>query len=432
MMIAPIARADIAVSFANSGKGLDPVVKAGHGTATIELAFSIDGTGVVSLDASTTSTHGTFAAVVAEWDKADVGSVADPALHGKTFTLIGSQSGGAGLTITKLGGGGIGIQGENSNRVDGLNYGPSDTKSTPETLTWTLKAPVGLALDFKSWSYVDGASGDLRVSNGTAARDFPNMKGPTGTLALKDLPLADGQAIRFLEIPGTGASTGAGIAGFTFAVAAPPAAGADRTFDNGAGNYLWEVAANWSPDGLPAAPGNAVIDGHEVFLGNARPGGPARLDIVEGTLTLSGSAALTAKSMTFGRGEGKRARVVLKGSHVSFRHNDSVAKDEFAVGSSGTLETHPDGDGTAPLELGEAKLVLDQGSQWILDGTQSAGPYDPGYRFILANFGSFSGSTEGISTRGFKLPPEQELKLVATQTTLYFEVVEKSADTGPN
>ena len=144
------------VSFANSGTGFGdptdartiPWVPSGGAAYAITLDFSIDGAGVVSLDASTTATEPLFQNMVAEWDNASVGSVADPALLNQSFTLTGTRAGGVGgLTITENNGGGIGVQGENSNRVDGLNYGAGGTTSTPETLTWTLSAPVGIILN---------------------------------------------------------------------------------------------------------------------------------------------------------------------------------------------------------------------------------------------------------------------------------------------
>lgn len=194
--IVSLTESDTVVSFANSGTGFGPTppfVLAGSTSASITLSFSINSAGSISLDASTSSTNGAFPNMVAEWDNANVGSVLDASLFGKTFTLTGSASGGGNLTISELGGGGIGIQGENSNRVDGLNYGAGDTTSTPETLTWTLTAPVGLSLVFKNWSFIEAAGGDIRVSNGTTNSDFPNMANAAGTLALSDLPLANGQ-----------------------------------------------------------------------------------------------------------------------------------------------------------------------------------------------------------------------------------------------
>jgi hypothetical protein len=227
---APPTDNDVVVSFANSGAGFGPTppfIGSENVTATITLGFSINELGIISLDASTTPSNATFANMVQEWDRAIVGSVANPELFGKYFTLTGTASA-ENLNITELGGGGIGIQGENSNRVDGLNYGTGGTTSIPETLTWTLSAPPGLAIDFKSWSYVDGASGDMRISNGTSNRDFPNMVGATGTFALNGLQLGNGDYLAFRELPGVGLTTGAAIGGFSFAVSslyAPPATG---------------------------------------------------------------------------------------------------------------------------------------------------------------------------------------------------------------
>lgn len=430
----PLISSDAVVSFANSGTGIGPsppFVLAGSSSASITLGFSISNAGVISLDASTTSTNGAFPAMVAEWDNAYVGSVANPALLEKSFTLTGSASGGSGnLSISELGGGGIGIQGENSNRVDGLNYGTGDTTSTPETLTWTLSAPASLELVFKSWSCIEGAGGDIRVSNGTTDSDFPNMTDATGTLILSDLPLANGESLTFKEIPRMGATTGAGISGFTFAVVSP--SNSPEGFDNGSGNHLWTTAKNWSPDGVPAAPSDAIIDGYDVILNSATTAGPDELRLIDGSLTLTGSGALSMQSMTLGRDLTKNVRLVIDGSGVSFSNSRSSLTDEFIIGSAGTVETMPDADGCEPLELGTAKLVLDLGSQWILDGSNARGSYGIGDRFILANFGSFSGSTTGLRTRNFNLPANRGLELIATDTTIYYEVVAKTAPTGPN
>lgn len=435
----PLVASDTVVSFANTGTGFGPTppyVLSGSNSATIKLAFAINNAGIISLDASTTSTNSTFAAAVNEWDRTHAGSVTDPSLFGKSFTLTGSASvtGASGnLSISELGGGGIGIQGENSNRVDGLNYGTGDTTSTPENLTWVLAAPAGLELLFKNWSYIEGAGGDIRVSNGTANSDFPNMTTATGTLALPDLRLANGGSLTFKELPGMGATTGAGIAGFSFTAqsSSTPPPGTEG-FDNGAGNNLWTNATNWNPDGVPAAPADAIIDGYNVILNGASPSSPDELRIINGSLTLAGSGALSARSMTIGRDLTKSVRLVMDGSAVSFGYSGSSSADEFAVGSAGTVETKPDSGGSEPLELGMAKLVLDQGSEWILDGTNYTGTFNVGDRFVLANFGSVSGSTAGLRTRNFAMPPNRRLELVTTSTSLYYEVMAQTAVTGPN
>jgi arylsulfatase A-like enzyme len=429
-LTAPLVASDAVVSFANSGTG-SPFVLSGDRSATVTLDFAIDSAGVISLDASTNSASGTFSARVNEWSSDHIGSVDDPSLLGKTFTLTGRSSGAGGnLAISELGGGGIGIQGENSNRVDGLNYGPDNDKSDPETLSWTLNAPAGLELAFKSWSYLEGNNGDMRVSVGTTHRDFPNMTNAVGTLDLADLPLAHGQSLTFKEIPGIGSTTGAGISGFTFAVVA--SVNRPEGFDNDAGNQLWTDAANWNPDEVPVAPANAIIDGDDVILDRNVASGPEELRLTDGSLTVTGSGALSMRAMSLGRNLAKDARLVIDGSGLSFRYSGSSATDEFVVGSAAIVETRPDAGGSTPLELGTAKLVLDLGSQWFLDGTHASGPYEVGDRFPLANFGSFSGSTGGLRTRNFDLPPDRRLDLVVTSTSIFYEVVAQDAPTGPN
>ncbi|MCU0795178.1 MAG: sulfatase-like hydrolase/transferase [Akkermansiaceae bacterium] len=428
----PLVASDTVVSFANTGTGFGPTppfILSGSGSATITLAFSINNAGIISLNASTNSANATFAAMVNEWDRPNAGSVTNPSLFGKSFTLTGSATGGGGnLSISELGGGGIGIQGENSNRIDGLNYGTGDTTSSPETLTWTLSAPADLELIFKSCSFVEAAGGDIRVSNGTINSDFPNMTNATDTLDLPDLQLTHGGSLTFKEIPGIGSTTGAGVAGFTFSAQAPGTEG----FDNGAGNNLWTNATNWNPDGVPAAPADAIINGYNVVLNSTAPSGPDELQIINGSLTLTGSGALSMRAMTIGRDLTKTVRLVIDGSGVSFANTGSSSSDEFVVGSAGTVETKPDSGGSEPLELGQAILVLDQGSEWILDGANYTGAFNVGDRFVLANFGSLSGSTAGLRTRNFAMPPDRRLELVVTSTSIYYEVMTQTAASGPN
>ena len=428
---------DAVLSFGNSGTGFGPTppyILSGSNTVPITLTFTINGTGVISLNASTTSSSTTFINTVNEWDSSDVGTVTNSACFNTSFTLTGSGSGGANLAITENGGGGIGIQGENTNRVDGLNYGTGGATSTPETLTWTLSgAPTGMALSLKNWSYVEGSGSDIRVSNGTTNADFPNMSGATGTLSLPaDFVLNNGGSLTFKEIPGIGLTDGAGIAGFTFAVVTSSAPPGPEGFDNGAGNNLWTNATNWSPDGVPAAPADAIINGHDVILSSAAATSPDELLITNGSLTVTGSGALTMRAMTLGRDLTKTVRLVIHGSGVSFGYSGTSAADEFAVGSAATVETKPDSGGSEPFELGAAKLVLDVGSEWILDGTHFTGPYNIGDRFVLANFGSLTGSTAAMRTRNFDLPSTRRLELVATATSIYYEVKAQTAASGPN
>jgi arylsulfatase A-like enzyme len=254
------------------------------------------------------------------------------------------------------------------------------------------------------------------------------MSGATGTHQLTDITLNNGDSLTFKEIPGMGDTDGAGIAGFTFAPTAP------EGFDNGAGNNLWTAANNWSPDGVPAAPTDAIINGYDVILNTTAPESPDELRITNGSLTLSGTGALSMRAMTIGRDLTKTVSLVINGSGVSFGYNGSSAADEFAVGSAATVETKVDSGGSEPLELGVAKLILDTGAQWIVDGTNAGSPttYNIGDRLVLANFGSFSGSTNAIRARNFDLPSNRRLQLVTTSTSIYYEVVAQTVPTGPN
>lgn len=427
---------DVVVSFANSGTGFGPTppwVSSGGGTDTITLDFTIDGAGVVSLDASTNGSDTDFQNMVAEWDNATVGTVIDTALLGQSFTLVGSPSGGTGgLSITENDGGGIGILGDNPNRIDGVE----NLTSTPETLTWTLTAPTGLLLNLVNWSHADGNNGDIEVSNGSIDNDFPNLSGSAGTNALSGITLVDGGSLTFREIDDIGSTGGAAIAGFAFSLTA-----VDPGFDNDSSDNLWTNPLNWSPDGVPIAPADAVINGYEVILNSAVASSPAALEILDGSLTISGTGSVSIDSMSIGEVLESEVRLVLEGSTVSLDHTGSGI---FTIGSAATVVTIPDNSGSSPLELDSGELVLEIGYEWILDGSNYTGSFTLGDKFFLVNFGTLTGpgfgssnedgftDTAGFRTRNFDLPADRRLQLVETATSIYYEVVAQTAATGPN
>ena len=427
---------DVVVSFANSGTGFGdptdsrtiPWVPSGGGTDTITLDFAIDGAGVVSLDASTNGSNTSFQNMVAEWDNASAGSVSNAALLGQSFSLIGSRSGGTGgLSITELDGGGIGVQGENSNRIDGLNYGADNLSSTPETLTWTLTAPAGVALNLTNWSHADGNNGDIEVSNGSVDNDFPNLSSSAGTNALSGITLVDGGSLTFREIPDIGLTTGAAIAGFSFSVTATS-------------NNLWTNPLTWNPNGVPAAPDDAIINGFDVILDSAVES-VAALTILDGSLTINSGGSVSIDSMSIGEELESEVSLVLAGSSASLAHTGSGV---FTIGRSATVLTLPDNSGSSPLGLDSGTLVLEIGYEWILDGSNYTGSFNLGDQFVLINFGSMTGpgfgsgnedgftDTAGFRTRNFDLPADRKLQLVATATSIYYEVVAQTAATGPN
>ena len=420
---------DVVVSFANTGTGfgpMPPLVNAGSASATITLDFSIDGAGDIALDASTSSTDTVFQATVDEWDNASAGSVVDAALLGQSFTLVGSPSGGNGnLTITEKIPGGIGISGENGNRVDGKDYGVD--LSTPETLTWTLTAPAGLLLNLTNWSHADGNNGDIEVSNGSIDNDFPNLSGSAGTNALSGITLVDGGSLTFREIDDIGLTTGAAIAGFSFSVTA-------------VSNNLWTNPFTWNPNGVPAAPDDATINGFDVILDSA-VASVAALTILDGSLTINSGGSISIDSMSIGAVLESEVSLVMAGSSASLAHTGSGV---FTIGSAATVNTLPDNSGSSPLELDSGTLVLEIGYEWILDGSNYTGSFTVGDQFSLVNFGTLTGpgfgsgnedgfsDTAGFRTRNFDLPAELKLQLVATATAIYYEVVAQTAATGPN
>jgi arylsulfatase A-like enzyme len=433
---------DVVVSFANTGTDFGPLpafVNSGSASATITLDFNIDGAGLIALDASTNSTNTTFQATVDEWDNAAAGSVGDAALLGQSFTLVGSPSGGNGnLTITENDGGGIGISGGNGNRVDGKDYGDGNVNSTPETLTWTLTAPAGVALNLTNWSHAEGNNGDIEVSNGSIDNDFPNLSGSAGTNALSGITLVDGGSLTFREIDDIGLTDGAAIAGFSFTLTA---VSSEPGFDNGSGDGLWTNPLNWNPNGVPAAPDDAIINGYEVILNSVVASSPAALEILDGSLTINGSGSLSIDSMSIGAVLESEVSLVMEGSSASLAHSGSGV---FTIGSAATVLTLPDNSGSSPLELDSGTLDLEIGYEWILDGSNYSGSFTVGEQFILVNFGTLTGpgfgsgnedgfsDTAGFRTRNFDLPAERKLQLVATATSIYYEVVAQTAAIGPN
>lgn len=426
-----LAATDVVVSFANSGTGFGPTppwVSSGGGTDTITLGFSINGAGVVSLDASTNGTDTLFQNMVAEWDNPNVGTVIDAALLGQSFTLVGSRSGGTGgLSLTELDGGGIGILGDNPNRIDGLNYGADNLSSTPETLTWSLTAPAGIALNLTNWSHADGTNGDIEVSNGSIDNDFPNLSSSAGTNTLSGITLVDGGSLTFREIDDIGLTSGAAIAGFAFSVTTAP-------------NKLWTNPLTWNPNGVPAAPDDAIINGFEVILDSA-VASVAALTILDGSLTINSGGSVSIDSMSIGAVLESEVSLVMAGSSASLAHTGNGV---FTIGSAATVLTLPDNSGSSPLELDSGTLVLEIGYEWILDGSNYSGSFTVGDQFPLVNFGTLTGpgfgsgnedgfsDTAGFRTRNFDLPADRKLQLVATATSIYYEVVAQTAATGPN
>ena len=120
---------------------------------------------------------------------------------------------------------------------------------------------------------------------------------------------------------------------------------------------------------------------------------------------------------------------MLEGSNVSLRSAGSA----FKLGKSATVITLPDADGSSPLELGVGDLVLEIGSEWILDGSKYRGNFALGDRFRSRQLWiSEQRQRVAFAPANFDLPADRELKLVAAANSLYYEVVAQTPATGPN
>ena len=226
MAAVPIAKADVSASFANTGpvdSGTFRTAANPVGNDTIILDYSINSTGEVSLDASTTNTNATFINLVNQFDRPNgtAGTITNSDAFNASFSLkivpVRAGTTTPRLSITTLDGGGLGVEGQNSNRVDGRTLAPPAT----QMLHFELTSPAGISLRFKDWSWVAGSGADMRFSVGENSQDFLNVA-TTGTanfnLVSNPLTLGNGGTLSFAETPDS--SNGAGLGGFTFDVLA--------------------------------------------------------------------------------------------------------------------------------------------------------------------------------------------------------------------
>ena len=402
-----LAQSEVQVDFSHSYSG---AAGGFQNAGAITLAFTVDASGGVVLDASCAQAGP--AAYVDDFD-GQVGTVSNPAMFGQSFTMMLSLAVNPATLRIDNDGGGLAIQGQNPQKIDlsteVLNVVLSGVAGSFELHKVNfVKATtsVGTALDMNLVSYpLSGVSGMIDVSG----------QGIVGNFSISSA--SDTNAQGFV------------LSGLEFNLVAPPAGPPE--FDNGSGNLNWTTVMNWNPDGVPIAPTDALIAGFDVVLDRAVTNGPRELTIQDGTLAIRGAGSLPLDSMVIGRDLQFEASLVLEGASATVSHSEN-GSGNFAVGSAGTVETRPDASGGGSLELGTGELVLDLGSQWILDGSDSSGPYTLGTRFVLANYGSWSGSTMGVATRNFDLAANQKLELMVGANSLSYEIVAQTAASGPN
>ena len=199
--------ADVTLDFNYTGSVL-------NGLQPLQLNFSVNGVGNVTLDANTLNA-GASAAItnaVNAWDGA-VGTVSEASLFGTSFTLLGG-TGGPGLAVGQQDTGVLGISGQAAARID---------QSGTETLTFNASGlGAGVVLDIQTMSYgnraANGAS-NVKVVDADSSYDqlIPNTS-TFGTIDLTGLGFAigSGEGLGFTTTDSGVAGAGYGLAGFTF------------------------------------------------------------------------------------------------------------------------------------------------------------------------------------------------------------------------
>ena len=151
MAASPI-KAEVTVTFNNAGL----LNTANTSLGTVTLAFTVSGTGSVTLDASTTGASSGSVAAVNAWDGA-VGTVTNPAAYNTSFTLtMAASNTGGDLRLTDVipgpinTGGALGVSGISQYRID--NNGVERLKVTATSL------PVGkLKITSMDWRNTNGS-----------------------------------------------------------------------------------------------------------------------------------------------------------------------------------------------------------------------------------------------------------------------------------
>ncbi len=118
------------------------------GRDALHLNYTIDGSGNIALDAVTPATDADIIAFVDSWDLADAGTTDVASLFGKSFSLVLTTNG---KRLDCREKGGLGIQGQNSGRIDGAGG---------EILYITLEGSVGLTIDSLMYEPTELGGGD--------------------------------------------------------------------------------------------------------------------------------------------------------------------------------------------------------------------------------------------------------------------------------
>lgn len=142
---------------------------------TLTFVYTIDGSGVVTLDATTSNTNATVLATANGWD-GNAGSVTNSALFNTTHTLVGAASGSSSGYLAILNSeDGLGIEGFTNNKIDG---------SGTEAITWTYTTTASnVTLDMTGLGFSNrAATGDSKwLLSDSDTSVLTNIKNPDGS-----------------------------------------------------------------------------------------------------------------------------------------------------------------------------------------------------------------------------------------------------------
>ena len=204
-----ITMADVFIDFSNLGTGA-------YNVGDIALAFTVDLSGSVVLDASCSSAETADIAAIDAWDGI-VGTVTNSDLFDVSFTLMGVSDTGS-LNVLASDGGVLGINGPTGNSLNGIDG------EGLEILVWSMSGD-NVGLGFKSFSFgnrEDDAASNLQlVDHDTTntyilsdAASFGSVDiSADGFFVQTDEPLAFTTALTSGVL-----RAGAGLAGFSFTV----------------------------------------------------------------------------------------------------------------------------------------------------------------------------------------------------------------------
>jgi len=199
MACVSVSLADVSVNFPVT----DTVLR---NLATLTLDFSVDDSGNVTLDATTSNGGALPLAVVNAWD-GPVGTLTNTPLFNTSFSLVGL---GAGGNIATFGANGQGM-GVGNHLISGAGA---------EALNWTFNGTGNL--NFKSFSYTNRvAHGDsnLRLVDSDTGTTYilPNTStGGTIDLTTAGYSITNGEALSFTTDVAKNAVAGASLYGFSF------------------------------------------------------------------------------------------------------------------------------------------------------------------------------------------------------------------------